>query len=130
MNRDDVANWLDRYVHAWKTYDHQAIGDLFSEDAEYRYHPWEHAVVGRNAIVISWLDSPDTPGAWDAQYEPVAVEGNTAVARGRSIYYKPGTTDIEREFYNVFIMRFHVNGQCSSFTEYYMKKPENLDYVK
>jgi len=31
--------WLDDYVAAWRSYDPEAIGALFSEDAEYRYHP-------------------------------------------------------------------------------------------
>jgi hypothetical protein len=33
--------WLDAYVRAWETYDPAAIGDLFTEDAEYRWHPWD-----------------------------------------------------------------------------------------
>ena len=39
MTHDDVQAWLDRYVAAWAAYDAAAIGDLFSEDARYRYHP-------------------------------------------------------------------------------------------
>ncbi|MGH3133154.1 MAG: hypothetical protein ACRDNY_05350, partial [Gaiellaceae bacterium] len=35
--------WLEDYVGAWKSYDEAAIGALFSEDARYRYHPWEGA---------------------------------------------------------------------------------------
>jgi hypothetical protein len=129
MHREELANWLERYVQAWKTYNPQAIGDLFSEDAEYRYQPWDEPVRGRDAIVASWLepDRLDAPGSWEASYEPVAVEGNSAVASGRSVYYREGTTDIEREYHNVFIMRFHANGKCSSFTEYYMKKPDTQE---
>ena len=32
MTRDDVQRWLDRYVEAWRSYDPDAIGDLFAED--------------------------------------------------------------------------------------------------
>lgn len=55
MERGAFQGWLDGYVDAWKTYDEGAIGELFSENARYRYHPWDerHAVVsGRAAIVF------------------------------------------------------------------------------
>jgi hypothetical protein len=32
-NRDDVQAWIDAYVDAWRSYDPEAIGDLFSEGA-------------------------------------------------------------------------------------------------
>ena len=41
MTRADVQRWLDRYVAAWKSYDAAEIADLFSAEAEYRYHPWD-----------------------------------------------------------------------------------------
>ena len=37
MNREDVNRWLAAYIDAWKSYDRDRIGALFSEDAEYRY---------------------------------------------------------------------------------------------
>ena len=42
MDHATVQTWLDRYIDAWRTYDEQAIGDLFSEDATYRYHRWDN----------------------------------------------------------------------------------------
>ena len=86
MTREDVAAWLDRYVAAWQSYDRDAIGDLFSEDAQYRYHPYDEPVVGRGAIVDSWLeeDRVDEPGSFEARYEPYAVDGDRAVVTGAS----------------------------------------------
>jgi cytochrome c553 len=55
MTREEVANWLERYVEAWKSYDREQIGDLFAEDAEVRYHPYDEPVRGRQAVVDSWL---------------------------------------------------------------------------
>ena len=55
MTRADVQRWLDRYVAAWKSYDSTEIADLFSADAEYRYHPWDDPVRGREAIVADWI---------------------------------------------------------------------------
>ena len=47
LDRSAFQAWLDRYVAAWKSYDPTAIGDLFSDDAKYRYHPEDEPVVGR-----------------------------------------------------------------------------------
>ena len=90
MTRDDVQRWLDAYVDAWRTYDREAIGALFAEDARYAYQPYREPVVGRDAIVADWLDDPDAAGSWEAQYEPYAVDGDRAVAVGESRYLEDG----------------------------------------
>ena len=61
MDHAAAQDWLDRYVTAWLTYEADLIGDLFSEDVAYRYHPYDEPVVGRDAVVASWLgnDTPD-----------------------------------------------------------------------
>ena len=62
MTHNDVQVWLDRYVAAWSSYDPVAIGELFAEEAEYRYHPWDEPVKGREAIVQNWVSDKDEPG--------------------------------------------------------------------
>ena len=62
MDDTRVAQWLANYVDAWRTYDAEAIGALFSTDAVYRFNPWsegEETVRGREAIVSNWLKEPD-----------------------------------------------------------------------
>src|SRR5688572_30650460 len=84
-----VAHWLTSYVDAWRTYDVAAIGALFSEDAVYRFHPWdegEETVRGREAIVANWLEEPDATGSWTAEYRPWSVDGDRAVAVGITRY--------------------------------------------
>jgi uncharacterized protein (TIGR02246 family) len=51
MTRDDVQAWIDRYIAVWASYDPEAIGDLFTTDAEYRFHPSDPPITGRDAIV-------------------------------------------------------------------------------
>ena len=41
MNRESLQVWLDKYVEAWRTYEPEKIGDLFSEDAFYFYSPFD-----------------------------------------------------------------------------------------
>jgi SnoaL-like domain len=124
MTHDDVQRWLDRYVEAWRTYDPATIGDLFSADATYRYQPYNPPVVGRDAIVEDWLSSPDKPDSWDAHYEPYALEGDRAVAVGESRYVKPDGS-LRDLYYNLWTLRFDVDGRCSDFVEYFMALPES-----
>ena len=133
MTREDVDRWLDAYVEAWKTYDRAVIADLFSADAVYRYHPYDdgdHVVRGRDAIVRDWIEPEgdssgrDEPGSYDAQYEAYAVDGDRAVAVGRSTYWKDETrSSLESVYDNVFLLRFDDDGRCTDFTELFMKRP-------
>jgi ketosteroid isomerase-like protein len=127
VDEASVARWLDAYVHAWTSYDPAAIGDLFSEDAVYRYHPWDEPtpshVRGRDAIVDSWLGDKDAPGSWSAEYRPWLVSDERAVAIGDSRYFAGDGSTVEREFHNVFLLVFDDDGRCREFSEIYMKRP-------
>jgi len=122
-----VTGWLDDYVEAWKSYDPDAVGALFSDDAVYRYHPWDEPtpshVRGRDAIVASWLEDQDSPGSWTAEYRPWLVHGDRAVARGVSRYLAADGATVEREYHNVFLLVFDGDGRCCEFAELYMKRP-------
>ncbi len=120
MVHEDVRRWLDRYVEAWRTHDPPSIGDLFSEDAEYRYHPREEPVRGREAIVAAWLapDAIDSPGSWLAEHRPFAVEGRRAVAVGWSRYLEPDGSE-RRTYGNCFALEFDPDGHGRSSTEWY-----------
>ena len=122
MDRESVSRWLERYVDAWRSNDPEQIGALFTDDADYRYHPYDEPVRGRSAIVASWLEDPDDPRSWEAHYEPIAVDGDVAVATGRS-FYKDESGAVERIYDNCYVMEFAGDGRCRSFTEWYMKRP-------
>jgi ketosteroid isomerase-like protein len=122
VERADVTRWLERYVAAWKSSDAAEIGDLFSEDVRYRYHPYDEPHEGRKAVVDSWLQDPDEPGSFDADYACFAVDGDAAVAVGTSTYREPDGT-VARVYDNAFLLRFDGDGRCSEFTELYMKRP-------
>jgi hypothetical protein len=120
MIHDDVQAWLDAYVDAWRTYDPAAIAALFTEDATYAYHPWdegEEVVRGRDAIVADWLEEQDPPGSWEAQYQPLLVEGKHAVATGIT-RYSGGKT-----YCNLWVLRFGEGNCCGEFVEWYMVPP-------
>lgn len=122
----DVQAWLDRYVEAWRSGDPTAIGELFSEDATYRFHPYDEPYRGRAAIVRSWLEPQgdagefrDEPGTWEAQYMVWGVDRDRAAAVGTSRFW----TDASRTtgagtWDNCFVLEFDVDGRCHSYTEY------------
>jgi ketosteroid isomerase-like protein len=117
MTRERIQAWLDAYVAAWRSYDEAAIGELFSADASYRYHPYDEPENGRDAIVAGWLEDRDEPGSWEARYEPLLVEGDRAVATGET-RYADGQT-----FSNLFVLEFDGEGRCRDFTEWYIEHP-------
>ncbi len=125
LDRASVTVWLDAYVHAWKTYDPKAIGDLFSENATYAYDPFSEPIQGRAAIVASWLEQPDTPGTYDGHYEPILIEGDRAVTNGRSRYFELDGSTLRAEWNNIFVLRFDDEGRCTEYREWYMQRPEN-----
>ncbi|MEW5992448.1 MAG: nuclear transport factor 2 family protein [Chloroflexota bacterium] len=129
LTHADVQRWLDRYVDAWRSYDPVAIGDLFAADAEYRYHPWDEPVRGREAIVRDWIEpngsasSRDEPGTYDAAYEPFAVDGSRAVAVGHSDYFSDASrATLDRRYHNAYLLEFDAEGRCRDFTEFFIKE--------
>jgi ketosteroid isomerase-like protein len=118
MTRDDVQAWLDRYVEAWRSYDAAAIGELFSEDALYAYHPYDaEPLRGRAAIVESWLGDRDEPGSWEARYEPSLLDGDRAIVTGETSYATG------RRFSNLWVLAFDDDGRCREFVEWFMEHP-------
>ena len=130
MDHGTAKDWLDRYVAAWLSYDPAAIGDLFSEDVVYRYHPSDEPTIGRDAVVASWLgesnadgvSTRDEPGTYGASYTPLAIEGDVVVATGNSTYYTAAGGPVDSVYDNCFVMRFDSAGRCQEFTEYYVKR--------
>ena len=131
-DREQVARWLDAYVAAWKSYDRDEIAALFSDDVEYRYHPYDEPIRGSDAVVASWLgerdhegaSERDRPGTYDAHYEPVAVDGDVAVATGSSTYTTEPGGPVDSIYDNCFVIRFDDDGRCREFTEYFIKRPD------
>jgi hypothetical protein len=133
VDHESAQAWLDAYVEAWRTYDPQRIRALFSEDVAYRYHPYDEPVVGADAVVASWLgesdaegaSTRDAPGTYDGSYAPVAVDGDTVVARGSSTYRREPGGPVDRVYDNCFLLRFDDAGRCREFTEFYVRRPSD-----
>ena len=122
-----VQRWLDAYNHAWITCDPGEIGALFTDDAEYRWHPWDEGddvARGRSQIVAAWLENRDAVGTYRGAYSPLLVQDDLAIAVGVSFYYTDDTQGtLDRAYHNLWVLRFTGEGRCRSFTEWYMKAP-------
>lgn len=127
ITHEHVQAWLDAYAHAWDTYDAGDIAMLFTDDAEYRWHPADEPEVGRDTIVKAWLNpggnasSRDEVGTYKAEMQPYAVDGSRAVAVGTCTYWTDTTrSTVARIYYNNWLLEFGDDGKCRSFTEYWM----------
>jgi ketosteroid isomerase-like protein len=128
MDHESAQSWLDQYFTASLSYDPDEIAALFSDDVAYRYHPHDEPVVGREAVVASWLgedaSTRDAPGTYEGEYSPVAVDGDTVVATGTSRYRETADGPVIRVYDNCFVMRFDGEGRCREFTEFYARRPK------
>ena len=135
IDRAGVDRWLDDYVAAWKSYDRDAIGALFADDVEYRYHPYDEPVRGRDSVVAAWREEGEFPGAsgrdepgiYDGSYRAVAVDGDVAVAVGKSTYTEGPDGPVAEVYDNCFLLRFDAEGRCREFTEWFVKRPLGAD---
>jgi len=124
IDKTSVTAWLQAYVQAWESYDEKTIGELFSDDAIYSYHPYREPVHGRDAIVDLWIKNPDPQGTYDGHYEPLLIEGNRAVTQGRSLYFEQDGKTLKTEFDNIFVLHFDEQGRCTEYREWYMERPK------
>jgi hypothetical protein len=128
VDRAAIVNWLTAYVQAWESGSPEVIGDLFTDDASYSFHPYDEPVVGRQAIVDSWLKDPDEPGTFEATYQPIAIDGDVAVVNGRSRYFKDSSRrELTKEWDNIFVIVLDKVGRCSSFREWYVPRRGQAD---
>jgi hypothetical protein len=99
MEHRTAQDWLNRYVAAWLSYDPDDVAALFSENIAYRYHPYDDPIMGRAGVVASWLgeaeseggSTRDKPGTYEADYSPIAVDGDTVVATALRVIAKRPT---------------------------------------
>lgn len=128
-DRATVQAWLDAYVRAWKSYDEAEIADLWTEDATWIY-PYGVRAQGRAAITAEWMAEKDvfTQGGYDAQYAPIAIDGDIAVTHGRTRFFDPGSGAVRTDYDNVWVLRFGPDGRCAEFHEWYAGRPKEGEW--
>jgi ketosteroid isomerase-like protein len=115
MNRAALTAWIDAYERAWRTPGTGLLAQLFSADATYLTAPFETPIRGLPAIAEFWeaeRDGPDEP--FTLTWEPVAVEGQTGVARAEVTYSDPPA----RLYRDLWIVTLDSEGRCAAFEEW------------
>ena len=124
MDHARFATWLRGYLDAWRTGERAAVEALFTEDATYAFAPFQPPLIGRQAIIAMWLKDPDKPNSWSADYRPLAIDGEVAVAEGETSYRKADGASQDVDYRNIFVCEFAPDGRCRSFVEWYMTVPQ------
>jgi hypothetical protein len=115
MDRKQVTGWVAAYERAWRAPGTAALATIFTPEASYLLGPYQEPIIGLPAMARMWEDERDGPDeVFQMTSEVVAVEGDTAVVRVQVRYGDP----VDREFRDLWIMRFAEDGRCDSFEEW------------
>lgn len=112
-----TANWIDGYLRAWRSNDPAEIGALFTDDAAYLTAPDAEPRRGRDAIVAGWIEDADASGSWSFDWHVVHEASDVVFVQGRTDY------PAERDYLNLWVIRFAPDGRAREFTEWYMPRP-------
>lgn len=105
--------WIAAYESAWRTVGTAALSELFSEQASYRMSPYGEPARGLAAIGELWERERTGPDeGFEMDYEVLAVDGDTAVAR-LEVQYASGN-----EYRDLWVIRFAADGRCREFEEW------------
>lgn len=114
-----VEKWIDGYRTAWASNDPADVRALFTEDAEYRFAPYEEATKGVDAIADAWIENGDEQGTWTFEWQPIAIEGRTVVIEGRTTYTNAS------DYRNLWVIELADDGRATAFTEWYMSEGDD-----
>jgi uncharacterized protein (TIGR02246 family) len=114
MDRALLADWLARYESAWRSPGTESLAGLFTEDATYSTTPYGKPHRGLEAIARVWETERSAGEEFEMSAEPVAVEGDTGVARIQVHYHRPR----EQEYRDLWIVRLDESGRCFHFEEW------------
>jgi len=113
---DRTTNWVDGYVRAWRSNDPDDIRALFTNDAVYLLAPDAEPLRGHEGIVAGWLEHADQDGEWSFEWKPLHEASDLAFVEGRTEY------PAERDYLNLWVIRFAPDGRATEFTEWYMAR--------
>lgn len=118
MNRQEVFNWIDLFISAWKEYDFIAIGDLFSDVEEYWESPFADPVSGKDNIKKLWDDIVFQKEI-DLNISIIAIENNNASLHWY-LKYKDSRDNAIYEMDGTYFLVFNDNKKCVYFKQWWV----------
>ena len=115
MTRRQLGDWIAAYEGAWRTPGTDMLAELFAPEAVYSTAPFEEPHRGLEAIQKMWEEERSGPQEeFSMTSEPVAVEGDTGVARVEVRYSEPRPL----HYRDLWIVTLDAEGRCTSFEEW------------
>jgi SnoaL-like protein len=109
-------DWLERYFEAWVSNDPDDVESLFTHDAVYWTGPFAEPRVGVADIVAAWVGGPQEEVEY--AYEPLAVEGELAIAHWRVVSRRDGAKERD-EYDGILAITFAPDGRCVEHREWF-----------
>lgn len=113
-----LEQWLAGYEAAWENKDAAAAAALFAPDARYHETPYAEPFRGREGIAAYWADVTAEQRDIDFEFDIVAVEGDTGVARW-SAAFASGPDGDRVELDGVFVLGFAADGTVAELREWW-----------
>lgn len=108
ITEQQVSDWVDGYVKAWRSTDPEDIAALFADDAESHEWPYETAWIGLKEIVSGWQAREAwQEGGWSFEWELLAINGDTFAVKGVGTYRELGRFD------NLWVVTLDEAGKCT-----------------
>jgi hypothetical protein len=115
VDHTDLARWIDDYERAWRAPGTKSLDALFAPEATYVAAPFDAPLLGLAEISTFWEAERESPDeVFTLSWEPVAVEGEVAVARIEVRYGEPPT----RVYRDLWIVTLARDGRCTAFEEW------------
>lgn len=122
VSRAAVTRWLEAYETAWETRDPAAAGRLFAADARYFETPWSEPFEGSSGVRDYWAGVTLDQRNVQFEFEIVAVNGSTAVARWNA-EFELTSSDTPIAIDGVFILQFDSPDTVGELREWWVVRP-------
>lgn len=122
----DGQDLVDRFKRAWERLDVDAAVDLFREDAEYRFDPFEAPLTGANAIRAHWNDVAASQAHVEFDGERVWVSGPTVLASWHAAFTLRATAERIRRR-GVMTLELDEAGLVTRYREWSVSRTVGVD---
>jgi uncharacterized protein (TIGR02246 family) len=111
-----VEEWVEGYQRAWEERDADAAAVLFSEDAEYRTHPFLDVHRGRDGVRSYWSEVTSTQSNVSVRTGRPFRDGDRVAVEFWTTMDNAGA---EVTLTGCLLLRFDGAGLCSALREYW-----------